>query len=182
MSIPYSLADHIFMTSPDMSYFYVLDNTDPANPTVAEALALGKQGYILTLSYGLDNRRREFLVVDNSNTIDDPSLERVILGSVSIVQQDFSSGQANHQMRSWFNGAAVKNGNRVLTVAGIGISDIVAADPLKIFLIDAPFVSITDDQNVQRNVLAVQIEANQPTATGFSNTNNSVWTISILLQ
>lgn len=181
MGTQYSLANHLFMTSPDLSYFYVLDNGDAANPIVVAALPLGTNGYILTLQYLEDKDENAWLTVENSNTIDDPTLERVILGTIGIVQHDYVAGNAIHVMRAWYAGAAVKNNQRLLTVAGIGISDIISADPLKVGLIDAPLAEISNGAGVTRKVIAVQVEASQPQSSGFALTSNCFWTISVLI-
>lgn len=182
MSASYSLAHHLFMTSPDLGYFYVLDNADPANPSVAAALPLASDGCILTLRYELNEDNEPVLDVANYDSVNDPTLERVTLGVVAIEQENYAAGNAVHVMRAWFHGAAVKNSQRILTVAGIGISDIISVDPLKVGLIDAPLVSISNTQGMTRNVIAVQVQASQPLSSGFLQTMNRLWTVSVLIE
>lgn len=181
MSASYSLDNHLFMTSPDLGYFYVLDNTDPANPSVAAALALASDGCILTLRYEVNDVNEPMLDVANYDSVNDSTLERVTLGVVAIEQENYAAGNAVHVMRAWFHGAAVKNSQRILTVAGIGISDIISADPLKVGLIDAPLESLSNGIST-RTVVAVQVMASQPVSSGFLQTSNSLWTISVLIE
>lgn len=182
MSNPYSLATHTFMTAPDLSYFYVLDNADPAAPVIVEALPLGTEDDVLTLRYSEDESGGPMLSVYNSYTFDDPALERVILGTVWIQQGNFASGNAIHQVKAFYNGAAVKNSQKIFTVVGIGITDIISADPLKVSLIDAPLAAITNAQGNVRVVTAVQVTATQPAENSFFGSSNFVWTVSVLLE
>jgi hypothetical protein len=143
--IIYSLAGYQFMATPTLDAFYVIQNGSSSTlPVIKAEYRLDREGDPgISLELAIDADGTEGIRLTEGNIFHGNLLvEMVSAGSVLIETASRHEGNALVRLNAYFNGGMVDNRNRTVTVAGIGISDILATDPLKVSLVNAPLTSI----------------------------------------
>jgi hypothetical protein len=143
--IIYPLEGFQFMATPALNAFFVIQNGSSSTlPIIVAEYRLDRTDNPgLSLELTLDADGTEGIRLTEGNIFrGNLSLEMISAGSVRIETASYKEGNALVRLNAYFNGAMVDNKNRSVTVAGIGISDILATDPLVVGLVNAPLSTI----------------------------------------
>lgn len=178
----FPLEGHSFTASIDMRSFYVIANDEAGSPQIIHATALGigsGNGLSLELLEATDGTHEVRVTAGNAFAGRMP--EMIALGSLQIEEHSYSSGQARHEVTAFLSCAYIKNTQLVFTVGGIGITDIISADPLKVTLINAPLSRMKTRGGSTRTVMGVLIDVHEM-QTDDGAVPNRVWDVSVALE
>lgn len=182
MENTFPLDGHSFTASTDMKSFYVIRNTGAGAPEIIHNtdLGIGKDnGLSLELVAAADGSHELMVTPGNAFTSRIP--EMIHLGSLQIEEHSYSNGQARHEVTAFLSCAYVKNAQMVFTVGGIGITDIISADPLKVTLINAPLDQMAIRGGGTRPVMGVLIDVFEMMHEDGPSPNR-IWEVSVALN
>lgn len=176
----YPLSTCSFMASPAMSEFYVIQNPGAgALPVVLASFSLVAAGLSMWLVQ--NDGEWELALEEGNHWPDVPATDMFVAGRV-YVELGQPSGSPIETVMAYFNGAKVNNGNRTLTAAGIGITDIISADPLTVTLVNAPLDALTTHTGEILPVAGIFVDYASIQETRFrAQRNSKIWAINIIL-
>ena len=175
-----SLAGHSFTASKDMKSFYVIDD-GLAQIVCTTPINTGSENNGLSLELVTMDDGTLGVKVSAGNAFASRMPEMIRLGSLQVEEHSYNNGEARHEVTAFFSGAYIKNAQRVFTVGGIGITDIISADPLKVVLINAPLDEMAMRGGGKRFVMGVLIDVQEvPNEEGVLP--NLIWNISVALN
>lgn len=187
MENTFSFVGHAFMAAPEMDSFYVISTQDPASlPVILASFTLEGEGEENGISLELlENEDADVsLRISNGNvfgTVSDTDTVRA--GRILVETRDSVVGNRISQLKAYFNGAQIDQRNRTLTAAGIGITDILSADPLEVTLVSAPLTQITTDKGLSRKVLGIYVQyIDFIETTYYGESASKIWGINIILE
>lgn len=182
----FPLSGYGFIASPQMNNFYVIQNdTKTAMATIVASFPLDDPeapGLSLQLiGSSVDDYQ---LTISAGNVFGDiDTLEVVRVGRVVVETKSSMEGDTLKRLVAYFNGAMVDTANRTLTAAGIGITDILSADPLTVSLVNAPLDVLESASGAPRKVAGILVEYLDFVETTYTGTNISkIWGILIVLE
>jgi hypothetical protein len=141
----YLLVDHQFLATPTLDAFYVIALGAAGQlPQIVDKINLDgplRNGASFQLEF--DEVGQEFLHAEEGDIFSgNMQLEMLFAGRVLVETADYVRDHTMVRLSSYFNGGMIDTTNRSITVAGIGITDILATDPLNVGLVEAPLTTI----------------------------------------